>query len=293
MGQKAKSNIGKQLREERTKALLDRVLKYRRQRDTLRAYVERDPTIPIREKQSNSEQLLIQVQKLSDMWNEVLPYIRKIRPLIDDVLGHNRLVACYLLFGKVSQGLAAIFMLLRNGFHYEVIEIIRSNREALDLIRLFITEPEGSAQVKRWFAGDIVKNAKAREVADRQLREFAEMTKVTQSLEGVQDGIYSGLSHYSHVSYSAILDSYDVYHQDFDFEQIAGHHYALKSSLPYVRTEIHSVLIVLKGFYLSLGDRESYLRVDALLRKYAPTYYDEEAKKKRKAAFAKRFEKRD
>ena len=293
MGQKAKSSIGKQLREERTKALLDRGLKYRRQRDTLRTYVERDPTIPIREKQSNSEQLLIQVQKLADMWNEVLPYIRKIRPLIDDVLDHNRLVACYLLFGKVSQGLAAIFMLLRNGFHYEVIEIIRSNREALDLIRFFITEPEGSAQVKRWFAGDIVKNAKAREVGDRQLREFAEMTKVTQSLEGAQDSIYSGLSHYSHVSYSAILDSYDVYHQDFDFEQIAGHHYALKSSLPYVRTEIHSVLIVLKGFYLSLGDRESYLRVDTLLRKYAPTYYDEEARKKRDAAFAERFKKRD
>ena len=119
------------------------------------------------------------------------------------------------------------------------------------------------------------------------------MTKVAQSLEGVQDVIYSGLSHYSHVSYSAILDSYDVYHHDFDFEQIAGHHYALKSSLPYVRTEIHSVLIILKAFYLSLGDRESYLRVDGLLRKYAPTYYDEEAKKKREAAFAKRFEKRD
>jgi hypothetical protein len=293
MEHKAKSRIAKRFREERTKALLDRVLKYRRQRDTLRAYVERDPTIPIREKQSNSEQLLVQVQKLADMWNEVLPHIRKIRPLIDDVLGHNRLVACYLLFGKVSQGVAASFLLLKNGFQYEVIEIIRSNREALDLIRLFIPEPEGSAQVKRWFAGEIVKNARAREVADRQLREFAEMTKVTQSLEGVQDGIYSGLSHYSHVSYGAILDLYDVYHQDVDFEQIAGHHYALKASLPYVRTEIHSVLIVLKAFYLSLGDRESYLRVDALLRKYAPTYYDEKARKKRDAAFAKGFEKRD
>ncbi len=293
MGQKAKSSIEKQLREERTKALLDRVLKYRRQRDTLRAYVERDPTIPIREKQSNSEQLLIQVQKLADMWNEVLPYIRKIRPLIDDVLDHNGLVACYLLFGKVSLGLAAIFLLLKNGFHYEVIEIIRSNREALDLIRLFITEPEGSAQVKRWFAGDIVKNAKAREVAARQLREFAEMTKVTQPLEGAQDSIYSGLSHYSHVSYSAILDSYDIYHQDVDFEQIAGHHYALDSSVPYVRTEIHSVLIVLKAFYLSQGDRETYLRLDALLRKYAPTYYDEEARKKRDTACAERFERRD
>ena len=293
MEHKAKSSIEKQLREERTKALRDRVLKYRRQRDTIRAHLELDPAIPIREKQSNSEQLLVQVEELADIWNEVLPHIRKLGSMIDDVLGHNKLVACYLLFGKVSQGVAASFLLLRNGFHYEVIEIIRSNREALDLIRLFIAAPEGSAQVKRWFAGEIVKNAKAREVADRQLREFSEMTKVEQSLEGVQGGIYSGLSHYSHVSYSALLDSYDVYHQDFDFEQIAGHHYALKSSLPYVRTEIHSVLIVLKAFYLSLGDRESYVLVDGLLRKYAPTYYDEEVKKRREAAFAKRFDKKD
>jgi len=53
------------------------------------------------------------------------------------------------------------------------------------------------------------------------------------------------------------------------------------------------VLIVLKAFYVSQGDRETYLRLDALLRKYAPTYYDEEARKKRDAAYAERFEKRD
>jgi hypothetical protein len=107
MKHKAKSSIEKQLREERTKRLLDRVLKYRRQRDTLRAYLKLDPTIPIREKRSNTEQRVVQVQKLADIWNEVLPHIRKIRSLIDDVLGHDKLVACHLLFGKVSQGLAA------------------------------------------------------------------------------------------------------------------------------------------------------------------------------------------
>jgi len=293
MEQKNKGHIEKQLREERTQALLNRVHQYRQQRGTIRAHVERDPKIPIREKQSKSEQLFFEVKKLTEIWSEVLPYIRKLRPLIADVLAQNRFVACYLLFGKVSQGLAAIFLLLKNGFHYEVIEIIRSNREALDLIRLFITEPEDSPLIKKWFAGEIVKNAKAREVADKQLREFAEMTKVTPSLEGVQGVIYSGLSHYSHLSYSALLDSYDVYHQDFDFDLIAGHYYALESGLPYVRTEIHSAMIVLKAFYLAIGDRESYVGVDALLREYAPTYYDEEDRKKRDAAFAERFKKRD
>jgi hypothetical protein len=39
--------------------------------------------------------------------------------------------------------------------------------------------------------------------------------------------------------------------------------------------------------------RDTTLRVDALLRKYASTYYDEEARKKHDTAFTERFEKRD
>jgi len=74
----------------------------------------------------------------------------------------------------------------------------------------------------------------------------------------VKSGIYSGLSHYSHVSYTALLDAYDVYSQDFDFDRIAGRHYALRTGVSYTRTEIHSVIIMLKVFHKMIGDRESY-----------------------------------
>jgi hypothetical protein len=59
-------------------------------------------------------------------------------------------------------------------------------------------------------------------------------------------GIYGGLSKYSHVSYIALLEAYDIFHHDFDFERIAGYHWVLNSSLPYLHTEIHSVIITLK-----------------------------------------------
>jgi hypothetical protein len=105
------------------------------------------------------------------MWNDVMPYIRKIKSSIGDVLDHNRLTACYLLFGKVSQGFAAIFVLAKDGFHYEVMEVTRSNREALDLIALFLRETaDSSALLKRWFEGEIVENVKARDALEEQIR---------------------------------------------------------------------------------------------------------------------------
>jgi len=292
MEQKSKADVEKHLREEKKQGLRERIDKYKQERDTVRAYVESDPTIPIREKRANSEQLLVEVQKLKDVWSEVMPYIRKIKSIVGDVLGETRFVASYLLFGKVSQGLDAILMLLSNGFYYEAIEILRSNREALDLIPLFLHESDDSPLIKKWFAGEIVSNATAREAADRLLKETAEKAGLTFSMEGLKSGIYSGLSHYSHVSYTALLDAYDVYSQDFDFERIAGHYYALNTGVSYARTEIHSVIITLKVFYKSVGDRESYSGVDALLRKHAPTYYDEEARQKRHADIEERFTKK-
>jgi hypothetical protein len=64
-----------------------------------------------------------QVQALAEMWGEVLPYIRKIKSFVSDVLAANRLSACYLLLGKVSQGMEAIFVLAKGGFHNEVMRL--------------------------------------------------------------------------------------------------------------------------------------------------------------------------
>jgi len=233
-----------------------------------------------------------EVERQAQMWGEVLPYVRKIKSFFDDVLAENRLSACYRLFGKVSQGMEAIFVLAKGGFHNEVMEIVRSNREALDLASLFLQEPDDSALLRKWFDGEIVENAEARNAAERFVKETADKVGMTVSLKGIMTGLYRAISNYSHVSYSALIDTYDVHHDDFDFERFAGYHYVRRSSsLPYVRNEIHSAIIALKGFYLSVGDRESYIALDTLLRKYASHMYDEEARKARNAEIETRFKK--
>ena len=48
------------------------------------------------------------------------------------------------------------------GFHQEVVEIVRSNREALDLIGLFLREPVNGPNLRKWFDGEIIANEKSR-----------------------------------------------------------------------------------------------------------------------------------
>jgi hypothetical protein len=167
-------DVNKTLKAEMAQLLRARVTQYREQRDRLRAYVKSNPAAPAFQREMDREQVASEVRNLTEMWNDVMPYIRKIKSSIGDVLDHNRLTACYLLFGKVSQGFAAIFVLAKDGFHYEVMEVTRSNREALDLIALFLRETaDSSALLKRWFEGEIVENVKARDALEEQIEDTA------------------------------------------------------------------------------------------------------------------------
>jgi hypothetical protein len=284
-------DVKQHFRAQVLKRLDDRLQLYKLQREEVKAAIKDNPMLPLQEQIANSGQILVQVLKLTEMWNEVMPYIRKIRSSIPDVLDQNRIVACYLLFGKFSQSLDAMLMLLRKGFHYETMELIRSNREALDLIVLFLRESDDRL-LKKWFAGEIVNNEKARKASDKYLMEEVEKYGMTVSVEGLKAEVYRGLSQFSHVSYLPLLDSYDVYSQDFDFDRNAGHHYVLQTGIGYVRTEINSALMALKAFYSYMRDGESYTAVDTLLRKYAPDYFDDDANKREYATLVERFKKK-
>jgi hypothetical protein len=161
----------------------------------------------------------------------------------------------------------ALFVLAREGFHYEVMEVVRSNREALDLVVLFLQEPADGPLLKRWFDGQIVKNARARDAFEAFIAEMSRATNIPVSVRGLKLDIYGALSRYSHVSYAALLDAYDVYHQDFDFDRVAGYHYVRTSSLPFVREEIRSATIGLKGFYAWIKDGDAYRALDAILQR--------------------------
>jgi len=67
-------------------------------------------------------------------------------------------------------------MLLKDGFNYEAMELVRSNREALDLIHWFIDASEASPQIKQWFAGEIISNDEARQSLAKSLKEETQKT---------------------------------------------------------------------------------------------------------------------
>lgn len=260
----------------------ERIQQYKGQRESFDALLEADPGAPERQKEADRQATALELERLEELYGEVLPYVRKVRSFVSDVLDQNRLTAAYFLFGKVSQGLRAIFLLARGGFHYEVMEIVRSGREALDLVALFLREAEDSPLLKKWFEGEIVENKEARAAMEKLLSRGNQEMGVALSVGDMKAGLYGVLSKYAHVSYGALLESYDVHKADFDFDGGAGFHYVRASSLPYVKREMTGGLIVgLKDFYRTAGDLRSYEELDAILRKHAPEMFDESQRKKR------------
>jgi hypothetical protein len=180
-------------------------------------------------------------------------------------------------------------MLLKAGFSQEAMVISRSNQEALDLISLFLREPDNSPLLEKWFAGEIIENAKAREAAHEWLAETARKAGLTLSIEGMKSAIYGTFSKYAHVSYGALLEEYDPFKDDFDFERIAGHHYAVKTGLPHVHAQIETVIIILKAFYQAIGDAASFRELDIILKKHAPDMFDQEVVKRNRAHVVDRY----
>lgn len=156
-----------------TRAVADlvrkRIQQYKTQQESIEAFVKANPDAPERQKEADRKATTLELERLEELYREVLPYIRKIRSFVSEVLDQNRLAAAYSPFAKVSQSLRAIFLLAQGGFHYEVMEIVRSGREALDLIALFLREAEHSPLLKKWFGGEIIENGKARAAIEKLL----------------------------------------------------------------------------------------------------------------------------
>jgi hypothetical protein len=262
------------VKEGLVESLRKRVQQYRSQRDRLDTFLGRNPLAPTKEREADRGKVTGEIERLEGIFLEVLPHIRKIRSHIATLMEHTNLVACYFLLGKTAQSIRAIFLLGREGFHQEVMEIVRSSREALDLVGLFLREGPDSQLLKKWFEGEIVENEKARKAMTKRIKEVAKGSGITLPLDEMKAGVYGGLSKYAHVAYAALLDSYDVYSDDFDFERTAGFHYVKASSLPYVEVELQGLIITLKDFYQTMGDAGTYRELDSILRRHAPHMYE-------------------
>jgi hypothetical protein len=201
------------------------------------------PDYPKQEKEEDRKTVLHHVPELESFFELLFPHIKNIRSYISKVTDQNRVTACYFLFGKVSQSFRALFLLAREGFSYEVVELSRGIRESLDLIHLFLEEEENAPNLKKRFLGQIIENSIARKAKDKFINQGLIDNEIKTHFRDMQDHAYRILSSYSHISYSALLDSFDVYNRDFDYERIAAFHYMRDSGTPMIRSMLESTIL--------------------------------------------------
>lgn len=230
-----------------------------------------NPDLPIFEREANKREATRLGQQFESTFDKILPLIKRLRGRIPRITDQTNLTAVYLLLGKVSNTWRAVFSLVKEGCHQEVIELLRSINENLDLVSLFLIEGDNGPSLRKWFDGAIIKNAKARDAIDRFFDEKrGELGLKSIPFKKAKDAVYGGLSKYSHGSYAALLDSVNVYDRDFDFDKVAGFHYTLHSSIPFIQTMLTTTIVELKHIYTELNEPEMFGALDALYKEINP-----------------------
>jgi hypothetical protein len=278
-------------KQELLQSISDRARMFINQEEEVAAFLKLHPHVPNQEKEENKKIVLQQVQALEKLFGVIFPFIKSIRLHISKVTDQNKITACYFLFGKISHSFHALFLLAREGFSYEAVELIRGIQESLDLIHLFLEEDENSSILKRWFSGEIVDNSIARDAADKFVNKDQSIIGVQIPLKDARAHMYRVLSLYTHISYGALLESYDIYNRDFDFEKIAGFYYMKISGLPFAESMLESTIIALKHLYISVGDETMFEKLDLILRESSPHKYQSEAVENTKKRILEVFEK--
>ncbi|MBI5122811.1 hypothetical protein HZA75_03045 [Candidatus Roizmanbacteria bacterium] len=223
-----------------------------------------DVFFPLKETERNHLIVTNYADTLENKIKELEPLIRSLRSHLDYIGDPDKFVAAYLLIGKSYTSLKAVAILARQGYSFQIVEIIRSSMESLHLANLFFEEGQETL-LQQWFDGKIIGNKTAREVLNKVVNEMSQ-AKEGQSIpmEDALSDVYSIYSSYTHSGYAALFDFIDVFTEDFDFQQHSQFHYNRKN-LHLIDNLYTNILLGLKNYYIRAKDEENLVKVETLL----------------------------
>lgn len=223
-----------------------------------------DILFPSKQKELNRQFVNQYADRLDKKIKGVEPLMRSLRSHIDYIGDPDKFVAAYLLIGKSYTSLKAVSILIRQGYSFQIVEIIRSSMESLNLSALFFEDGQEEL-LKKWFEGEIVGNRKAREVLNASVNKMKQAMGDEQvPMKEALSDVYSIYSAYTHSGYSALFDFVDVFKEDFDFEQYTQFHYSRKN-LELIDNLYFNILLGLKNYYIRAKDEENLAKVEALI----------------------------
>jgi hypothetical protein len=223
-----------------------------------------DVLFPFRETEKNHLIAVSYADALEEKIKELDPLIKSLHSHIDYIGDPDKFVAGYLLIGKSYISLKAIISLVRLGYSFQIVELVRSSMESLYLANLFFEEGQEDA-LRRWFEGEIIGNRTAREALDKAVNEDNLANgKDDVPMEDVLSDIYSMYSSYTHSGYAALFDFIDVFTEDFDFQQHSQFNYNRKN-FHLIDNLYTNILLGLKNYYIRAKDEENLVKVEKLL----------------------------
>lgn len=254
MGMKLKDGVGDRIKE-KIKLLKSRVA---------RKKVISDILYPSREKEKDRHIANSYAEILDKKIKEIEPLIRSLRSHIDYIGDPDKFVAAYLLIGKAYTSLKVTTVLAKQGYSFQIVEIVRSSIESLNLAALFFEEGQEKL-LKQWFNGEIIGNREARKVLDIAVNKVSQANGggAVPMKEALSD-IYALYSSYTHSGYAALFDFIDVFREDFDFEQYSQFHYDRKN-LNLIDHLYVNILLGLKNYFIRAKDEENLAKIEVLL----------------------------
>ncbi len=224
-----------------------------------------DLLFPSREKEKARQIAGRYADDLDRKIKELESLIRSLRSHIDYIGDPDKFVAAYLLIGKAYTSLKAVTTLVRQGYSFQIVEIVRSSMESLHLAALFLEEGQEKL-LQQWFGGEIIGNSTAREVLNAAVNQMnQEIGKEPLPMKEALSDVYSIYSSYTHSGYAALFDFIDVFKEDFDFEQYSQFHYNRKY-FHLIDNLYTNILLGLKNFYIRAKDEENLAKVEVLLK---------------------------
>jgi hypothetical protein len=233
---------------------------------TARDYFLLNISYPSQERAKNEADINKYIQDLEDILFEIEKLLKTYRKHIPNIWDQTRDAACYLLIGKVFNNLKTIARISKDGSSHELVELCRSAIESLDLVFLFL-EDKTEKYLKIWFKGELVTNDEARLAAEKIINNANIYNdNIELPLKDIKSDVYSMYSLYTHSGYAALLDSVDVFYEDFDYKKYSGYHYTNRN-LHLVNNVLENTLLGLKNAFIRSNDILGAKNVDIILKK--------------------------
>lgn len=222
---------------------------------------------PARTKELNKSSIIKYTKDIEKVLPDIKGLLDLFRRHISHVWNQDKFSASYLLICKAFGEINPILIIAREGSSHEVAELVRSGVEALDLAILFLEENDG-VNLKKWFGGEIIGNEEARKMHDKVINKWRIDSKnIEVPLKDVKSDVYWVYSQFTHNAYSALLESIDLFYEDYDFKKYSGFHYMARS-LHLIDDLIENILVSLKDVFLKLYDLKGFSETDRVMKKH-------------------------